>query len=73
MTFAGDTFTMLKKVYYASQQNKLSLHTYFEVKTVKNGRFRKIMRVGFRDFGGSVGRCPPNSNIYVGIPSLGFF
>ena len=41
-------------------------------KRPKTGNFAEIPRVGFGDFGGNMGRCPPNSMTHIGIPSLGF-
>ena len=73
MKFAGDTVSMLMKVYSEFQQKKLSLHMFLEMKTAENGRFRGNFAGRFRGLGGQHGKVPPNSMTHVGIPSLRFF
>ena len=77
--FAGDTVSMLMKIYSEFQQKKLSLHTFLTMKTAKNGRFRGNFAGRFRGLGGQDGKVPPKfndpcKNSFVGVfVTLSFF
>ena len=62
MKFAGDTVSMLIKVYSEFQQKKLSLHMLLAMKTAENGRFRGNFAGRFRGLGGQHGKVPPKFN-----------